>query len=193
VKQETATPVGLPKEKKEIDPSITSATIRSFRKVKFKSGVAITILSAQTGKPVAITPRSLNNYQKGILSNACDFIEGKLKGTSYEEPIKILMKITGFITTSSNHVGAYAGKLNDEPLVFLNSKTFTGSTDEFAVTVLHELLHFVNEPDDRDPTSLEEARHDIACYGLLGIPISLNHWAFTKHPHLKNELLKDPS
>jgi hypothetical protein len=166
-----------------------SESIRSFRDVEFEPGVIIQIRSASTGKPVEITHKKLNNYEKGILSSVCDFIEGKLKGTSFEESIKTLMKKTGFCATSSKQVVAYSGLRKDEPLVILNSKIITGSTDEFAVTVLHELLHFVNVLENHDPNSLEEAKGDLACYDLLGVPVPINHWAFTKFPHLKDKLI----
>lgn len=149
------------------------------------------ILSAITGKPVMITIKNLNNYQKEIISKACDFVEEKLKGTEYEEVIGFLMKVTGFCVTNSKHLDALYNKAINGPLVIINSKVITGLDTELAVTILHELLHAVHESDDRDPASLEEARHDLACYGLLGIPVPLSHWAFTKYPFLLDEIRRD--
>jgi hypothetical protein len=164
---------------------------RQFRGVKIDPGTEIKIWSGKTGDPVTIQLKNLNNYQREILSKACDFILGKLKGGSFEEPVTTLMQITGFCTTTSNHVSAYGGKLVNDHIVVLNSKTFSFTNDEFAVTILHELLHFLEKSDDRNPLSLEEARHDLACYGLLGVRVPLDHWAWTEYPDLKDEILSD--
>ena len=100
------------------------------------------------------------------------------------------MRAATFCATSSKHLAAYSGQLNDFPVVILDSKTITGSADEFKVTVLHELLHLVmGVYGDGNPASLEEARHDLVCYGLLGVPVPIGHWAFTKYPQLLNEIL----
>jgi hypothetical protein len=164
--------------------------IRQFRNVIVTPGVKITICSVLTGAEVQISVKCLNGPEKRTLSHACDFIERKLVGTSYAEPMQIVMKATGFFSTVSRHMGAYSGTLNENPIVILNEATFTGDKDEFAVTILHELLHLVTEPGDPDPTSLDEAIHDLRCYLLLYGGVPADHWAFTKHPHLKDELFK---
>lgn len=147
-----------------------TTTTRKFRIVTFKSEPAIPIISGRTGKPVTIKLKQLNNFQKEILTNVFDFIEGKVKGTPLELPIQSLLGLTGFLVTSSNHLGAYSVSMDDAPLVIFNSKTITDSADELAVSVLHELLHFITEPGDGDPASMEEACHDLCCYNLLGVP-----------------------
>ncbi|MBI2817349.1 MAG: hypothetical protein HYX72_10445 [Acidobacteria bacterium] len=80
-------------------------------------------------------------------------------------------------------------------IIILNANMFdhTRSRDvfeEFCVTVLHELLHFFQKGADETYTSgsEEEARHDLATYGLLGIGIPVHHWAFKVYPHLLTEL-----
>ena len=168
--------------------SDNNRTIRHFRGVELKPGADWVIRSVKTGKPVKITVKNLNNYQREILANTCDVIQEKLKGTEFEKPVETLLAVTGLLVTSSRHVNGYSVMSNDDPLIILNSKTFTGSRDEFTVTVLHELLHFLEESDDRDPASLEEARHDLACYGILNVPVPIGHWAFTKYPQLYDEI-----
>jgi hypothetical protein len=166
-----------------------SESIQPFRELEIEPGASAKIRSAGTGKPVDITLKKLNNYEKGILSNVCVSIEKKLKGTYYEVPFNTLMKIACFCATSSKHVGAYSAKVDGAPLVILNSKIITGSIDELAVTVLHEVFHFVTKVEDHSPMSLEEAEHDLICYSLLDVPAPIDHWAFTKFPHLKDKLI----
>ncbi len=115
---------------------------RQFREINIEPGAGVAVWSGKTGDPVGIVLKKLNNYQREILSKACDFILGKLKGRSFEEPVATLMETTGFCVTTSNHVGAYSAKLVNDHIVVLNSKTFSFTNDEFAVTILHELLHF---------------------------------------------------
>ncbi len=57
--------------------------------------------------------------------------------------------------------------------------------EEFAVTILHELLHaFEGVTADYSATSEAEAKHDLMTYALLGLGISRDHWAFKKYPHI---------
>ena len=171
--------------------SMESESIRHFREVNLDPGANLEIRSLRTGKPVKISLKKLNNYQRETLSNTCDVIQEKLKGTEFEKSVQALMCLTAFLVTSSRHVNGYSVKLNEAPLIILNSKTFTGRTDEFRVTVLHELLHFMEVSDDRDPLSLEEAIHDVLCYKLLGVSIPPHHWAWTIYPDLKDEILSN--
>ncbi len=190
------TPEGLPDKKETVESvqdetnpsSMASKSIRQFHSFDITKGNEVKILSARTGKPVTITLRNMNNYQKELLSKVCDFIEGKLSGTEYGEDISQLMLVTVFCVTSSKHVGGFSVEYKDQPIVIFNSKVITGSFDEFALTVLHELLHFIQPPGNGDPSSIYEARHDIACYGFLGIPIRTDHWAFVKYPELLEQL-----
>ena len=178
-------------EKLTVSP-MASATIRAFRQVDINSEQVFKIRSVKTGKPVEVKARSLYENEKVVLSKAFDFIENKLKGSSIEEDIQILMKATGFFITGSPHIGAYSVIREDTPMVFLNKNLFSWSNDEFAVTVLHELLHFINiSGDDKTGDSLEEAMHDFECYRLLGISVPPEHWAWKKYPQLKDELLSD--
>jgi hypothetical protein len=172
---------------KSLSIPMTSESIRTI-----ESNGAVKIISGLTGSEVSIVTKRLNKHYKGIVAKACVQIEEKLKGSEYEEAIEITMRATTFCATSSKHLGAYSGQLNDFPIVILNSKTFAGSADDFTVTILHELLHLVlGVYGDESPDSLEEARHDLACYGFLGVPVPLDHWAFTKYPQLLDEINDD--
>ena len=177
-----------------LDESKTATgTIRQFRGIMIAPGAVVQIISGRTGKPVTIKLRQLSRQQKEILSEVFDFIEEKLIGTKYEKAITVLMNITGFLVTDSKHVGAYSAQIKDDHMVILNANVITWTRDELAVTILHELLHAVFVSDDRDPASEEEARHDLACYGLLGFSVSTDHWAFIKFPHLMDELVSGGS
>jgi hypothetical protein len=77
----------------------------------------------------------------------------------------------------------------ESPIIILNEKLFhTLDLSEFAVTLVHELVHFLETHvlketlTPLEPESIEEARHDFECYRALGIPIPGTHWAFNKHP-----------
>lgn len=52
---------------------------------------------------------------------------------------------------------------------------------EFAITILHELIHFMhNGSMDKESTSEDEARFDLQCYMALNLNIPANHWAWKR-------------
>jgi hypothetical protein len=175
--------------------TLPSNLMRQLRVVDIEPGVKILIRSGRDGQFVPIRLKVLNNYQKDTLCKALDVIEERLKGSEWEKSISLLSKATAFCVTSTRHLNAYSGKWKEkEPLVVLNGKTFSMSSEEFAVTILHELMHFMHEwDDDRNPQSEFEAEHDFLCYFLLGIPIPGSHWAWKVYPHLKEKMYRRES
>ena len=154
-----------------------------------ESRFPVKITSGRTGKVVEIIIRRLTNHEKEIIAKDCVRIEEKLKGTEYERGIRAAMRVTTFCATSSWHVGGYTVLVEEMPVVIFNSKVITGPDDKFELTLLHELMHTVTEFGDKDPNSLDEAKHNILCYALLGIPIPGDHWMWAKYPDLKDKLL----
>ena len=84
-----------------------------------------------------------------------------------------------FLVTSSRHVLAYTSMDDSFPAIVLSTTLFDRhiySEKEFAVTVLHEILHWVMTMDQA-ADSKDEALHDLLCYQLLGFEIPADHWA----------------
>ncbi len=156
----------------------------------------IVIRSAATGALVRIKTRALTEAEKRRLSSAFAFIKSRFDDSEDSRDLNLAvltaMTITRFVPTPSKHLGAYTGWLDNKiPVVFLNVKQFKERLvplEEFAVTILHELLHVLEHDtasdDAKHPTSLDEAKHDLCTYGLLGLGIPADHWAFRKYPEL---------
>lgn len=86
----------------------------------------------------------------------------------------------GFLVTSNRHVVAYSSMDRSFPVIIINKGLFDRrdyDEKEFAVTVLHELMHWFFVDQDKASDSKDEARHDLWCYELLGLEIPSDHWA----------------
>ena len=160
----------------------------------------IGVLSIRTHELVEAKMRNLTRGESERLHQALDFIEHSLSArapgefsTKFYETLKSIV----FLASDSVHVGARAACWWHDasiPVVYMNRQIYMQmhcTFQEFAVTVLHEVLHHMvglnadgQLPDD---SSTEEARHDLQCYTLLDVPILSESWILEEHPELIKE------
>lgn len=170
-------------------------TDREFRHVKIPSR-KVNIRDAN-GNVVPIRFKNLTEAEKDLLNRVLDRIDEGLAqcddidwvDDEFRTAINGASRCVGFVTTGAKGVGAYT--TTDPPIVFLNRKLLRSGVDfdELSVTILHELWHQIGPDDeDKDPNSMDEARHDMMCYALLGLDIPGSHWAFSKYPDLLTQL-----
>ncbi len=145
------------------------------------------------GEVVPIRIKNLTEAEKQLLGRVCDRIDDSLErcddiewvDDQFRKTIRDASSGVAFVTTGEKSVLAYA--MTDSPVVFLNRKLLRAGIDfdKLCVTVVHQLLHMIgSHSEDDNPTSMDEAKHEMMCYALLGMDIPGSHWGFTKYPEL---------
>jgi hypothetical protein len=124
--------------------------------------------------------RNLTEKEKVYLSKTFAFIERKMALTTDQEKAAAIIRAmegTVFLTLPrTSPTGARAvlwPRDRTIPVVYLNRYLYEGASfEEFAITVLHELMHHTDGlQDEPNTSSIEEARHDLECYRRLGVAL----------------------
>ena len=151
----------------------------------------------KNGEVVPIRVKNLTEAEKRLLNRVFDRIDESLERCDdiewVDDPFRNALRDASggvaFVTTGEKSVAVCA--MTDHPVVILNRALLGAGMDfdEACATILHQLLHVVgSDGAEVDLTSMDEAKHDMLCYALLGMDIPGSHWAFTKYPNLFDEL-----
>ena len=142
-----------------------------------------------SGSFVEIKVRALRKQERKQLFRAFQILEERLPEivlpgddaeVSREMVMGLAQRYCCFLVTSSRHIGAYSSLDDSFPAIILNKRLFDRRVcdeKEFAVTVLHELMHPFFVDKDKVADSKDEAIHDLLCYQLLGFEMPADHWA----------------
>jgi hypothetical protein len=164
----------------------------TVRRVSSPPGTTVTVRSvAESFIPIRI--RECESSEVEDLRLAFNYIHRRLHAEEYRKSLHVAMSVTNYCVTNDSRIGVgYTSAHNiwNQPLTILNARIFDRrvcSFEEFAVTVLHELLHvFESEDADKVSVSRKEALHDLACYALLRLSVPAEHWAFELFPDLRD-------
>ncbi len=144
------------------------------------------VVRDRSGNHVDIRVRAPRKKEKIKLFRAFQILEERLPEIVISEEItpKLVMWLAQiyccFLVTRSRHVVAYTSMDDSLPVIIINKELFDRrlyDENEFAVTVLHELLHWCFDDANKAADSRDEAIHDLRCYELLGLAIPADHWA----------------
>jgi len=152
---------------------------------KFKSrsvpGKASANITSVKGGVATIRIRALKKQERKKLSRTFKTLEKRLPDIllpklTRDFVLQLLQKLLFFGVTTSPDVGiAYSSCDPTCPLIILHKRFFDLAESGRAVTVLHEVLHFVFDSSDEAPASQEEMEHDLFCYQLLGYEVPWDH------------------
>ncbi len=140
------------------------------------------------GNSVTVRVKPLSGRGQNTVLWALDQIKTRYQPEVFDVPIDMIMGAaahTGFLESKSLPVGAYSwGNDTDNMLIVFAEKlllpTNENSKQKFAVTLLHELMHFLLDEPDFTLDDAFEARLDLDCYRALGFPIPADHWGLRK-------------
>jgi hypothetical protein len=171
---------------------------RTFRRINISLvNNKVPVFSSRHNQLVKTVVRNATEEEKVQLSHAFDFIEEGLSikaDDATRRSLKQAMEETVFLTLPGTcSTGARAARWWRDltiPVVYLNRILFERmSFNEFAVTVLHELMHVIETPPESgtNDSSVDEARHDFECYRILNVEVPVTHWVLKEYPGLIDE------
>jgi hypothetical protein len=143
-----------------------------------------------SGKWVTITPRPLSAHSEKTIQWALLQIKSRYNPDIFGVPLNAVLGAATagvFLQTDSPEIGAYSGHFDDDnkmkvSAIIINHRNLrpvaVEGKRELVVTLLHELLHFMqNEAEDKSANTEDEAAHDLNCYKALDFPVPADHWA----------------
>jgi hypothetical protein len=141
------------------------------------------------GIVVAINVRSLTISCEKAIQSALIFIKAHYRPDVLDVSLNSILDIARFVCflqTDLPKVGGYQGITNKNICLVIINRELMNSKDpkvkrELAVTILHELLHFLHEEHvDKKGDSEFEAEFDLLCYKALNLHIPASHWAWDR-------------
>jgi len=100
--------------------------------------------------------------QKKEILKAFKFIQERLASEDYRKELHVAMNVVGFCVTKSRAIGvAFTSGNTKFPCTIVNIRCFDRSVisfEEFAVTVLHELLHAFEDSSGENKVSIRKKK-----------------------------------